>query len=96
MREGGVPPLIDAVGVVVPVNNEAASLPACIAGIRAAVYRAHQHCPDVTVVVCIALDRCNDNSAAIIEAAGFPYVRSNGVGVGEARAAGVTGALDQL
>jgi glycosyltransferase involved in cell wall biosynthesis len=88
--------MIAAVGVVIPVNNEEASLPACISGIRAAVLRAHQHYPEVPVVVCFALDRCDDNSAAIIEAAGFPYVRSNGVGVGAARAAGVTGALDQL
>ena len=89
MREGGVPSVIASVGVVIPVNNEEASLPACISGITAAELRAHQHHPQVAVVVCFALDRCNDTSAAIIEASGFPYVRPNGVGVGAARAAGV-------
>jgi hypothetical protein len=65
-------------------------------GIRAAVLRADQHYPEVPVVVCFALDRRKDNSAAIIDAAVFPHVRSNALVVGAARAARVTGALDQV
>lgn len=88
--------MIDAVAVVVPVNNEEQSLPSCIRGLRSAAFRAGQEHPEVTVEVIFALDRCTDQSADIIESGGYRWVVSDVPGVGPARAAGAAAALEAL
>jgi GT2 family glycosyltransferase len=93
---GGVPPVIGAVAIVVPVNNEERSLPSCIESIRASVELAHRQYPEVDVTVRFALDRCEDSSDNIIRAAGYISVVSSQPGVGAARAAAVAAALDPL
>jgi glycosyltransferase involved in cell wall biosynthesis len=88
--------VIDAVAVVVPVNNEGALLPACIAGIRVAIAQARHDHPEVAVKVCFALDRCSDDSAHILSSTGFQFIQSEVPGVGAARAAGAAVALREL
>jgi hypothetical protein len=93
-RDGS--PVIEAVAVVVPVNNEAQSLPACMASIRAAARNARTEQPELIVAVCFALDRCTDSSASIIESADFWAIDSYRSGVGATRATGVGAALRSL
>jgi Glycosyl transferase family 2 len=88
--------MIDAIAIVVPVNNEAQSLPSCIGGIRAAIGRARTEHPEVSIVVCFVLDRCTDNSGRIIKSAGYWAVDSHRPGVGASRATGVSAALKAL
>jgi glycosyltransferase involved in cell wall biosynthesis len=88
--------LIDAIAIVVPVNNEEQSLPACIAGLRSALDHARVSHPDVAVEVRFALDRCSDRSAELIRSAGHSVIESGRPGVGPARAAGVRAALAAL
>ena len=88
--------MIDAIAIVVPVKNEAESLPGCIRGIQAAVARAGMEHPEVAVSVFFALDRCTDGSQRIIESAGYRAIESRSSGVGAARASGVAAALNSL
>ena len=88
--------LIDAIGLVVPVNNEAQRLSACISSIRAAVTHLQRVHPNIVVEVCFVLDRCSDDSAGIIDSMGYRWIRSDLAGVGAARATGVTWALHTL
>ena len=87
---------INSTAIVVPVRNEAQSLPSCIAGLRVAIAHAGREYPGVAVAVRFALDRCSDRSAEIIESAGFRWVESVRPGVGAARATGVGAALGTL
>jgi GT2 family glycosyltransferase len=96
MRAGGVSPVIDSVAVVIPVNNEATHLPACIAGLQAAVTETRRRYPAVLTTVRFALDRCTDDSVAVIRDAGLESMVPELPGVGAARAAGVAAALVAL
>jgi hypothetical protein len=87
---------IDSTAIVVPVRNEAKSLPSCIAGLRVAIAHAGRDHPGVSVAIRFALDRCSDRSAEIIESAGFRWVESVRPGVGAARATAVGAALGSL
>ncbi|MHA6723907.1 glycosyltransferase family 2 protein [Sphingomonas sp. RS2018] len=54
-------PPLTIVPICIPVRNEAARLPSLFAALERLVAQ------DVTVVVCLLLDRCTDDSAAIAE-----------------------------
>jgi Glycosyl transferase family 2 len=88
--------MIDAIAVVIPVNNEADLLPSCIAGVREAERYSRLAHPEVTVMVCFALDRCTDGSADITQAAGYLVIRPKAHGVGCARRDGTAAALRAL
>lgn len=84
--------MIDAVGVVVPVHDEAARLPRCLAALDrafAALPAAIRRCG---VVV---LDACGDGSEAIAAAWGH-HLAVEARNVGAARAAGMRYVLAQL
>jgi glycosyltransferase involved in cell wall biosynthesis len=80
--------VIRAAAVVVPVHDEEATLPACLAALSVAA--AHAPVPVTPVVV---LDSCRDASAAISAGAGVSTVTIDAANVGRARQAGVTAAL---
>lgn len=90
------PPGIDAFAIVIPVNDEAELLPDCIAALRVAIGECLRRRPGAAVTVRFALDRCVDESAEIIRAAGLAAVTSELPGVGAARAAGVNSALETM
>lgn len=82
--------VVDAIGVVIPINDEEALLPRCLAALREALDELavhHRHPPAVHVV--LVLDACTDASAAIAAASGFTAITTAGRNVGAARAAGV-------
>ncbi|HEY0193769.1 MAG TPA: glycosyltransferase family A protein [Kofleriaceae bacterium] len=86
---------IDAVGIVVPVHDEAALLPACLASLDAALP------PGLRRVAVIALDACTDASAEIARrwATGRidrRYLLLDARNVGQARTAGMARALAEL
>ena len=81
--------VVDLIGVVIPVHNEALHLEGCLQAVTAAWHhlRRDPRAPQVRVVV--VLDRCTDGSAAI--AARFPHVQSvaaEAATVGRARSIG--------
>lgn len=80
------------VHVVVPAHDEELLLPACLAGIEAAMAELRAVAPRVQVGCTVVLDRCTDASGAV--AAGFPVrvVHVDAACVGIARAAGVLAA----
>ncbi|MET0784808.1 MAG: glycosyltransferase [Leifsonia flava] len=82
--------VVDAIGVVIPVNDEEALLPRCLAALREALDELavqHRHPPAVYVI--LVLDACTDGSAAIAAASGFEVLTTSTRNVGMARAAGV-------
>ena len=90
MTSGGV----DAVGVVVPVHNEAELLDRCLAALGVAVETAAGR--GIRCEVCIVLDDCTDDSAAIAAAYPFPTEAVAAASVGRARAHGVQAVLSAL
>lgn len=84
----GAPRLVRQVGVVVPARDEEAALPSCLAALAAAAAHARDGA-GVGVDVVVVLDRCVDDSAAVV--ARWPAVVAVEVdagNVGRARAAG--------
>ncbi|HEX3705105.1 MAG TPA: glycosyltransferase family 2 protein [Mycobacteriales bacterium] len=76
--------MIERIGVVVPVHNEEALLPACLDAVRIAVSAV-----DLPTKVVVVLDGCTDGSARVTaEHAGFEPVEIKARNVGLARAAG--------
>jgi len=85
---------VAAVGIVVPVRNEAELLPACLRSLAVAVREV-----PVPVRIVVALDRCTDASPGVVERsrqAGLPVraVVSDRPGVGAARAAGLRALIE--
>lgn len=83
----------DAVGVVIPARDEQELLPACLHSLAVAIGRVR-----LPVRIVVALDRCTDRSAEIVDgfgSAGLPVrpVPVAGAGVGAARAAGMRAVL---
>jgi glycosyltransferase involved in cell wall biosynthesis len=89
--------VIEAVGVVVPVHDEAALLPACLGALDRALARLPVQLRRVAVVV---LDACTDDSPAIARAWAVAseraWLRVDVRNVGCARAAGMQRVLDEL
>lgn len=88
--------MIEAVGVVVPVHDEAALLPACLAALDQALAQLPPALRRIAVVV---LDACTDDSPAIARrwAVGDrACLRVDARSVGCARAAGMQRVLDEL
>ncbi|MFC8922895.1 glycosyltransferase [Cellulosimicrobium sp. NPDC057127] len=81
-----------AVLVVVPVHDEEALLPACLAALRRAVARLAAERPELEVSVSVVLDGCTDGSAEVVRASGLPSLVTPRLGVGAARAVGVDAA----
>ena len=69
-------PVIERVGVVVPARDEQVLLPGCLDALGAAVERARAG-GVVDVQVVVVLDRCTDDSGAVVAAAAAerPWVR---------------------
>ena len=84
--------MIRAFGVIVPVHDEEALLPACLASLEAAARGS-----GVPVHVVVVLDACRDGSERIARRAefggGITVVRTDGGNVGRARAAGASAVL---
>ncbi len=57
---------VRAVAVVVPARNEERHLPACLAALSAAAGRLRISRPDLEVILTVVLDRCVDDSAAVL------------------------------
>jgi len=89
--------VIEAVGVVVPVHDEAALLPACLDSLDRALARLPARLRRVAVIV---LDSCSDASPAIVArwAVGRDrtWLRVVARNVGCARAAGMQRVLEEL
>jgi cellulose synthase/poly-beta-1,6-N-acetylglucosamine synthase-like glycosyltransferase len=83
-----------ACAVVVPAHDEAMTLPATLASLRAATRHPAVSEMDVTLVV--VADACTDDTAEIAEAAGALVVTESFRNVGKARAAGVAAAGRRL
>lgn len=83
--------MIRTVGVVVPAANEQGQVGACLAALTDARRHLHRAASgEVDVRVVVVLDRCVDETAAVVAAyAGVDAVRSSAGRVGAARAAGV-------
>lgn len=86
--EPTVSPVVDVV-VVIPVRNEEALLPRCLASVAAAIRRI----PQVNARVVVVLDGCEDGSEAIARSHGVHTIVSTARRVGEARDLGVRAAL---
>lgn len=87
---------VDRVVVAVPVRDEEGLLPSCLEAVGTAVDSLRARCPDVRVVVAVALDGCADESARVAAGAGVAVVALPGSGVGAARDAAVRLGLDIL
>jgi glycosyltransferase involved in cell wall biosynthesis len=83
-----------AIAVIIPVRNEAAFLPRLISSLRTSVAQCGAAHPELTVSVTFCLDRCSDESAAIIEDSGYTAIHSKRDGVGAARQAAARHVLD--
>lgn len=82
--------------VAIPVQNEEALLPRCLAALEAAVSRLGATAEAPRVAVMLALDSCDDDSAAIAAASPFPWLEVNACNVGVARAAAIDRLLEQV
>ncbi|MGE8411311.1 MAG: glycosyltransferase [Pseudomonas sp.] len=74
------------IGVVIPAHNEQALLAHCIRAVEQAA--RHPGLAGEAVRVLVVLDACEDDSAAIVAAAGIQGLQVNARSVGYARAAG--------
>ncbi|MEZ0166121.1 glycosyltransferase family 2 protein [Kineococcus sp. LSe6-4] len=79
---------LERIVVVVPARDEAATVTACVASVRAAA-----RCAQAPVDVLVVADRCTDATAALARAAGARVLTTSVGAVGAARAAGVDAAL---
>lgn len=88
------PAPIRAVHVVIPARNEASTLEWALAGVDVARRTLAERRPEITVDVTVALDRCDDRSAAVVRShRGVGWVELIAGDVGRARAVGVAWAL---
>lgn len=83
-----------AIHVVMPARNEAATLGAALRCVDEARHALARRRPEIVVDVTVALDRCEDGSAAIVRAhPGVGWIELGAGDVGRARAIGVAWAL---
>ncbi|WP_235492720.1 MULTISPECIES: glycosyltransferase [unclassified Leifsonia] len=83
--------VVDAIGVVIPVNDEEGLLPRCLAALREALDElAVQRRYPPAVYVVLVLDDCTDGSAAIAAASGFEVLEVSARNVGMARCIGAS------
>lgn len=75
--------------VVVPARDEAGSIGACLASIRAASAALRAARPEIALRVVAVADACTDATASIARAAGAEVVEIDAAAVGAARQAGV-------
>ncbi|CAN5294107.1 glycosyltransferase family A protein [soil metagenome] len=89
--------MIDAIGIVVPVHDEAERLERCLAALDEAIASVDL---SIACVAMIVLDACTDRSEAIVTSWSDGSVRSSLVvdvrNVGRARAAGFSSLLEML
>lgn len=85
--------MIEAVGVLVPVHDEAELLPACLGSIAQAFAALPGEVDRQLVVV---LDACSDESGEVARRAGADTVASHARNVGRARALGARHLLERL
>jgi glycosyltransferase involved in cell wall biosynthesis len=76
---------IEAVGVVVPAQNEETLLPACLTALRHAAEAV-----SIPVHVLVVADACHDGTVATARACGAQVIRIGARNVGAARAAGMS------
>lgn len=79
------------IGVIIPAHNEAALIGPCLASVQAAARStdlAHE-----AVRIFVALDRCTDGTAGIVQAMGATPVAVQHANVGHARAAAASAAI---
>ncbi|MEZ0491093.1 glycosyltransferase family 2 protein [Kineococcus sp. TBRC 1896] len=82
---------LDRIVVVVPARDEAATVSACVASVRAAARRVA-----VDVEVLLVADRCTDSTADLARGAGARVLPVSLGSVGATRAAGVAAALAEV
>ena len=85
--------MIRAVGVIVPVHDEADLLPACLAALAGAVAELP---PAIERRVIVVLDACSDRSAEIAREADVETVVCDARNVGRARALGAARVLERF
>lgn len=84
-----------AVGIVIPVRNEEALLPACLHAVDEAARDLRDEHPEIPARVFVVLDACGDRSAEIVAARPeVTAVVTQAGNVGIARALGVAAAAD--
>lgn len=86
--------VLEAVVVVVPAHNEAALLDRCLTHASAAQRELRRRRPEIWQHTVVVLDRCTDDSAAIVAVHGCDGLQGHLGSVGAARAAGVTRARE--
>jgi len=87
---------IRAVLVAIPVQNEEQLLPRCLTALQAAMDRLDEAPGRVRASVMLALDSCDDGSAAIANASPFPWLAVDGRNVGLTRATAIDRLLGQV
>lgn len=87
---------IHTVLVAIPVQNEETLLPRCLAALEAAIGRLRETADTPRVAVMLALDSCDDGSAAIAGASPFPWLEVTGRNVGLTRGAAINRLVQQL
>ncbi|QCW49344.1 glycosyltransferase [Nocardioides dongxiaopingii] len=91
---GGGDHAVTLVHVVVPVHDEAALLPACLASLHGALDRLRAVRPDVVARLTVVLDACTDQSGAVCARWAVDVVEEHAANVGAARASGTRRAHD--
>lgn len=88
---------IEAILVIVPIQNEEQLLPRCLAALEAAVNRVRS-IPGRTIEVdvVLVLDSCDDSSVEIARRSPFHVIAIGARSVGEARSAGIDIGLRRL
>lgn len=89
-------PHVRTVLVAIPVQNEEDLLPRCLAALQAAINRMRAAPAAPHVAVMLALDSCDDGSAAIADASPFPWLAVHGRNVGLARASAIGRLLETV
>ncbi|MGB7818989.1 MAG: glycosyltransferase [Ornithinibacter sp.] len=84
---------VTRVVVAVPVRDEAELLAACLRSILRSVGTLREWRPSISTEVVVALDRCTDTSALVVERFPVTAVEVDAGSVGRARHAAVTTAL---
>ena len=85
--------MIEAVGVLVPVHDEAELLPACLASIQHAFAAVPA---TVTCELVVVLDACSDDSKQVATRAGVDTITCAACNVGRARALGTRHLLERF
>ena len=80
--------VVEAVAVVVPVNDEEALLPRCLTALSVAVRALRATHPQVAVEVVVVLDACTDGSSTVAARHDVRVITTDDQCVGTARSAG--------